>query len=123
MKASAAAVRPGSASLTPGTPVYAEGGRAVGTVRRVLADADEDVFDGIVIRTPGGDRFADRDRIGPIHERAVVLLLSPDACRSLPEPSANPAVVRDDPAEGEETGFGRLEDMARTVWDRITGNY
>lgn len=110
-------------ALTPGTPVYAEGGAAVGTVRRVLADEGEDVFDGLVIRTPDGDRFADRDQVGPIHERAVVLLLSPAACRDLPEPPANPAVMRDDPAQGGETSVGRLEDMARTVWDRITGNY
>ena len=109
--------------LAPGTPVYAEGGVAVGTVRRVLAVEDEDVFDGLVIRTPDGDRFADRDQIGPIHERAVVLLLSPAACRALPEPSPSPAVMRDDPAEGEETSLGKLEDLGHKVWDRITGNY
>jgi hypothetical protein len=109
--------------LEPGTPVYAEGGVAVGTVRRVLADEQEDVFDGLVIRTADGDRFADRDQIGPIHQRAVVLLLSADACRGLPEPSENPAVMRDDPAEGRETSVGHIEDMARAVWNRITGNY
>jgi hypothetical protein len=109
--------------LAPGTPVYAEGGVAVGKVERVLRDEAEDVFDGLVIRTPEGKRFVDRDQIGPIHERAVVLTLSPQACRTLPEPSPGPAVMRDDPAEGPETAVDRLEDMARHVWDRITGNY
>ena len=109
--------------LARGTPVYAEGGVAVGHVSRVLADEAEDVFDGLIIRIGHGDRFVDADQVGPIHERAVALRLSADGCQELPPPPANPAVLRDDPAEGPETARGELKDMARHVWDRITGNY
>jgi len=109
--------------LARGTPVYAEGGVAVGHVAQVLADEGEDVFDGLIVRIGHDERFVDADQIGPIHERAVALKLSAEACRELPPPAANPAVLRDDPAEGRETSVGELKDMARHVWDRITGNY
>jgi hypothetical protein len=109
--------------LEKGTPVYADGGVAVGRVKRVLAVEDEDIFDGIVVHTHDGDRFADADQIGPIHEHAVALNLTAEQCRALPEPSANPAVMHDDAAEGPETSLEKLEDMARTAWDKLTGKY
>jgi len=110
-------------ALEPGTPVYAEGGTAVGRVRRVLAAEDEDIFDGIIIDTHHGDRFVDADQIGAIHERAVALKLPAAACTALPEPSANPAVLRDDPAGGAETPLDRLSDLGRSAWKRISGRY
>lgn len=110
-------------ALQPGTPVYAEGGTAVGRVRRVLAAEDEDIFDGIIIRTHYGDRFVDADQVGAIHERAVALRLAPEACASLPEPTANPAVMRDDPAAGAEGPLDRLTDLGRSAWDRISGRH
>src|SRR3954468_14781188 len=44
-------------TLSEGTPVFAAGGARIGVVEHVLADANADVFDGLVIdgRTgPGG---------------------------------------------------------------------
>jgi uncharacterized protein YrrD len=110
-------------ALEPGTPVYSADGEQIGKVAHVLADESEDVFDGIVIGEHifGKDhRFADADEIGEIHERGVVLKLDRPACDQLPKPTANPAVMREDPADpGTDSLGGRL----RRAWDRITGNY
>jgi len=109
--------------LSRGTPVYSADGVEVGKVAHVLAAEDEDVFDGLVIgeHVLGGEhRFADADEVGEIFERGVMLKLDRSACDQLPEPSANPAVMRDDPAESK-ADF-RREKLMR-AWDRISGNY
>lgn len=114
--------------LPVGTTVYSSDGVAIGTVVHVLAVEDEDVFDGIVItelsrdHIPGGSdhRFADASVIDSIHEQAVTLTLTAAACRDLPEPSANPAVMRDDPADGATSELGS---KLRRAWDRLSGNY
>jgi hypothetical protein len=114
--------------LQAGTSVYSSDGVAIGSVVHVLAVEDEDVFDGIVIaeldrdHLPGGSehRFADASVIESIHEHAVTLRLTAAACHDLPEPSANPAVMRDDPADG---GASDLGSKLRRAWDRLSGNY
>lgn len=109
--------------LDPGTPVYSSDGERIGTVAHVLAAEDKDIFDGIVIvehRGHGGHRFADADDIDRIYEHAVMLKLDAQAARRLPEPSANPAVVRDDPGL---PGSGALAQKLRRAWDYISGNY
>jgi len=109
--------------LPAGTPVLSSDGQEIGKVAHVLADEDEDVFDGIVIGQHvlgTGHRFADADDIDRIYERGVVLKLERAACEKLPEPSANPAVMRDDPAESNaEFRHQKL----RRAWDLISGNY
>ena len=42
--------------LADGTPVLSSDGREVGTVEHVLADADSDVFDGVIVDTADGPR-------------------------------------------------------------------
>jgi uncharacterized protein YrrD len=109
--------------LNHGTPVYSSDGEEIGKVTHVLADEDEDVFDGIVIGEHiFGDehRFADADDVQEIFEHGVVLKLDRAACAELPKPTANPAVMRDDPAESR-TDFRRQKLMR--AWDRISGNY
>jgi hypothetical protein len=112
--------------LEPGTPVLASDRQEVGHVEHVLADAETDVFDGLVvdIRTGvGGDgflRFADASQIAELHERGVVLALDAEQVRRLPEPSANPAVMDADPEDAEPEG---LSDKLRRAWDLISGNY
>lgn len=109
--------------LEAGTPVYSSDGEEIGKVAHVLAAEDEDVFDGIVIGEHlfGAEhRFADADDIDRIYERGVVLRLDRAACEQLPKPSANPAVMRDDPAESKSDL--RREKLMR-AWDRISGNY
>jgi uncharacterized protein YrrD len=109
--------------LEKGTPVYSADGEKIGAVGHVLAVEDEDVFDGIVISEhvgSAGHRFADADDIGQIGEHGVILKLDREQCRTLPEPSANPAVMRDDPAESRSEA---RRDKLRRAWDYVSGNY
>ena len=108
--------------LGRGVSVFSADGHAIGKVAHVLAVEDEDVFDGIVIgeHAFGHDhRFADADDVEEIYEHGVVLKLDRAACEQLPKPSANPAVMRDDPAESK-ADF-RRERLMR-AWDLISGN-
>lgn len=109
--------------LRVGTPVYSGDGERIGKVAHVLAADDEDVFDGVVIgEHPFGEahRFADADDIDAIYEHGVVLTLSRDESEHLPKPSANPAVMRDDPTESKAD---IRREKLRRAWDLISGNY
>ncbi|HTU95178.1 MAG TPA: PRC-barrel domain-containing protein [Solirubrobacteraceae bacterium] len=109
--------------LEKGTPVYSADGEKIGIVGHVLAVEDEDVFDGIVISEhvfSSGHRFADADEIARIGEHGVLLTLDREASRRLPEPSKNPAVMRDDPAESRADA---RRDKLRRAWDYVSGNY
>jgi len=110
-------------TLEPGTPVFASDGAEVGRVAHVLADADADIFDGIVIdmsRGPGGHRFVDAPQVAHIARGGVTLTLDARAAAALPEPSANPAEMSADPDESHESGLSR---KLRRAWDLISGNY
>jgi hypothetical protein len=110
-------------ALEEGTAVYSSDEEKIGVVVHVLAAEDEDVFDGLVIgehRGPGGHRFADADQVERIYRDGVVLKLSHEESDRLPEPSANPAVMRDDPAD---PASGRLAEKLRRAWDYLSGNY
>jgi hypothetical protein len=105
--------------------VRSRDGQDIGTVAHVLAVEDKDIFEGFVVSTrpgPGGYRFADAEEVGSIHQRGVTLTRDAEECRSLPEPTANPAVLRDDPAWGS-TASERLQDRLRRAWDLVSGNY
>ena len=94
----------------------------VGTVAHVLAAEHEDIFEGIVIAEhhgKGGHRFADEEVIDEIHERGVLLKLDRVAAEQLPEPTANPAVMYDDPTDSGGAFHGKL----RRAWDLISGKY
>ena len=108
--------------LQPGTPVYSSDEQQIGTVAHVLAVEAEDVFDGIVIAEPVGKahRFADAEVVGPIHERAVHLTIDAAACEQLPRPTANPAVMREDPSEGV---YSPLQQKLHRAWDLLSGKY
>ena len=109
--------------LAEGTPVQSADGERIGTVSRVLADTGADIFDGLAIDTADGERFVDAPEIAELFERLVVLTLTADQARSLPEHAAAPAVVdvnADDVAGEGETG---ARGAARKVWDRLSGNY
>jgi Mrp family chromosome partitioning ATPase len=71
--------------LEPGTPVTDRDGGAVGTVRQVLENAAEHIFDGLVIDTPGGERFVDAPEVARIAERRVTLTLDEEGAAALPE--------------------------------------
>jgi hypothetical protein len=111
--------------LEPGTPVFSRDGARVGTVRHVLAAEGEDIFDGIVIDAtggPGGQRFADAAQVDSIRQRGVTLTLDAQRSRELPEPSANPPVLRADPSWGASADE-RLSDKLRRAWDLLSGKY
>ena len=109
--------------LEEGTDVYSADGDRVGTVEHVLADAEDDIFDGIVIDTrdgPGGWRFADAPHVDAIYERAVVLTVPAADAAALPEPSENPAALEH---RGVEDTESPLEAKLRRAWDLISGRY
>jgi len=103
-------------ALERGTPVYAEGGTAVGKVREILGAEDKDIFHGLIVHTPGGDRFVAAELVGAIHERAVALDMSAERAAELPESSEHPRLRRD----GSADPLGELRDMARHAWERLS---
>jgi hypothetical protein len=109
--------------LDDGLPVFTADGEEIGAVEHVLADADADVFDGLVIDTrlgPGGHRFADATQVDRLYTGGVVLALTAAEAERLPEPSENPAVMDADPDDVTPDDLG---DKLKRAWDRISGNY
>jgi hypothetical protein len=105
-------------TLARGTPVLSCDGHEVGTVAHVLADDDKDIFDGLVLDTPQGRRFADAPLVADVHARGVVLSIDGAAAERLPEPSANPAALGADPGD---TAPADLGDKLRRAWDVLSG--
>jgi hypothetical protein len=107
------------------TPVLSSDGEEIGTVEHVLAAEAQDIFDGIVIKRQGHGHllrhaFADAEQIATIHERGVTLTLTAAESERLPEPSANPVAMRDDPAAPRENTLARKLSRA---WDLLSGKY
>jgi hypothetical protein len=108
-------------TLAPGTPVHTSDGTEVGRVAHVLADADADIFDGIVIDARrGGHRFVDAPYVAEITSGAVTLTIDAAAAERLPEPSENPAEVA---AHPDDTAEGALHHKLRRAWDWVSGRY
>jgi hypothetical protein len=77
----------GYQALPRGVAVHASGGEQVGSVQRVLDNAREHIFDGIVIDTPSGRRFVDAPEVARITLRQVTLTITAAEVRELPEHS------------------------------------
>ena len=73
--------------LGKGSECYSCDGEPVGTVVEVRAAPDQDIFDGIVLSTGGGQRFVGAEHVEEIFERGVLLKLDRSAAESLPPPS------------------------------------
>src|SRR5436189_5990071 len=102
--------------LPRGTPVRAADGTEVGTVRRVLDNARENIFDGIVIDTPRGRRFVDAPEVARIAERAVTLTIDAAEAAELPEPGSRLAArVSLSTTVRRARRFGR---SVRSRWDQ-----
>ena len=71
--------------LPRGVPVHTSDGKQIGTVHRVLDNAREHIFDGIVIDTPNGRRFVDAPEVARITEKRVTLTIDAAEARDLPE--------------------------------------
>jgi hypothetical protein len=109
-------------TLKEGCEVVSSDGEKVGTVQHVLADDEEDVFDGIVIDThlgPGGLHFVDAPQVQECFERAVQLNLEASDVPDLPKPTANPAVMENHGVEDTESP---LRAKLHRAWDLISGN-
>jgi hypothetical protein len=109
-------------TLKEGSAVVSSDGEDVGTVQHVLADQEEDVFDGIVIDTrlgPGGLHFVDAPQVSECFDRAVQLKIPASEVPSLPKPTPNPAVMEN---HGVEDTEGGLQAKLHRAWDVISGN-
>jgi hypothetical protein len=103
------------------TPVYADGGAAVGIVRHVMAIPESDIFEGIVIHTHDGDRFVPAESIAAMHEHAVALSLDAGAVAALERPQPGPAAMTVDADTLTAKHLTSLSSLAGDTWNRLTG--
>lgn len=100
-------------AVSAGVPVYDRDAVRIGVVEYVIADEDADIFHGFLVRTPPlSERqlFAQRDQVGEMHERGVVLSVRG---AELHEPSEDaPAREVADPSAD-----GGLEAGLRAAWE------
>ena len=75
----------GYKALPRGVPVFTADGSRVGTVHRVQDNAREHIFDGIVVKTPGGRVFVDAPEVARITEKRVTLTIDAAEAAQLPE--------------------------------------
>ena len=59
--------------LADGTPVYDRAGDKVGTVAHVLSDDRDEIFQGLVVQTPDGHRYAAATQIDGLFEHGVIV--------------------------------------------------
>jgi hypothetical protein len=70
--------------LPRGVPVMTSDGAQLGTVHRVLDNAREHIFDGIVVQTGDGRRFVDAPEVVRITEQRVTLSIDAEEAKALP---------------------------------------
>ncbi|MFI5492963.1 hypothetical protein [Actinoplanes sp. NPDC051859] len=70
--------------LTDGTPAYDRAGDPAGKVAHVLADDKDEIFQGLVLETTAGHRFAAAAQVDGIFEHGVIVAVP---AAQLPEPS------------------------------------
>ncbi len=99
--------------LERGTPVIDCDGGEIGTVHQVLENEAEHIFDGLVIKTPGGERFVDAPEVARIAERRVTLTLDAEGAAALPERDSKGA-----PTFRANTRGGRLSRYFGGGWKR-----
>ena len=71
-------------ALESGTPVFDSEGGQVGTLTKVLALVDEDIFDGVLIDAGLKTHFIDADEVGLIWERRLELKLTKEQVEQKP---------------------------------------
>ena len=99
-------------ALQGGTAIVSSDHRELGTVERVVVNAKENIFDGIVMRA--GDRrvWVDAPEVARIYERQVILGIDAEAAAALGdyEPGA--------PEYSANTRAGRIGRMFGGSWKR-----
>jgi len=99
------------AGVPKGTPMLTSSDREFGTIEHVLEIPQEDLFDGIVVKTADGLRFVDRDQVSEITDRYVICDLSDEEAADLPAPSGSPVYHADaaqDAGNSLHDKFGRM---------------
>ena len=92
-------------AVAPGTPVYSSDGVEVGTVREMLDNSREHIFDGIIFRDTGGTmRFADAPEVARTAERGVTLNLDAAEAAELGPPEKGRSSI----VPGSSGGGGAL---------------
>ncbi|HVB27488.1 MAG TPA: hypothetical protein VNE21_06205 [Mycobacteriales bacterium] len=107
--------------VAKGTPMVTSRDREFGTIEHVLEIPQEDLFDGIVVKTADGLRFVDRDQISEITDRYVVCALTDEQVASLPKPSGSPVFHVDalqDVGSSLHDRFGRMFRRSHWVQDQ-----
>ncbi len=107
-------------SLQVGTPVLSASGTEAGTVEHVLQIPEEDLFDGIVVKTHEGLRFVDRDQIADLTTAAVHTTLTDEEVAALPAPHGTAGFHVDglqDTGSSLTAHFGRLFHRERWIAD------
>ena len=107
-------------ALSVGTPVLSSTGWEFGSVEHVLQIPEEDLFDGIAVKTKHGLRFVDRDQITDITTTLVRCSLTDDEAANLPAPQGT-LVLHPDTARDEgpslSARLGRL--FGREKWKEL----
>jgi PRC-barrel domain protein len=101
--------------LRRGTPVRDADGVQVGTVRRVLENTRENIFDGIVVDTREGKRFVDAPEVARVAERWVTLTITADEVSRLSAPGGMKRRVEHARTVRRAKRLGR---NLRDRWDR-----
>ncbi len=107
-------------ALAVDIPVLSSTDTQFGTVEHVLQIPEEDLFDGIVVKTKHGLRFVDRDQITDITTTLVRCSLTDDEAATLPAPKGtlvlHPDTVHDE-GPSLTARFGRL--FGRQHWKEL----
>jgi hypothetical protein len=107
-------------ALPVGTPVLSSSNAEFGTVEHVLQIPEEDLFDGIAVKTKHGLRFVDRDQITDITTTLVRSSLTDEEAANLPAPEGalvlHPDTARDE-GPSLSARFGRL--FGREKWKEL----
>jgi hypothetical protein len=97
-------------AVAPGTTVYSSDGVAVGTVREMLDNSREHIFDGVVFKAGDGSlRFADAPEVARTAERGVTLAIDAEEAARLDPPEKGKAIAAPNLGGGGVLGrlFGR----------------
>jgi hypothetical protein len=99
---------PGSyMTIARGMAVVTSDGVEIGRVKRSLVVHAKNIFDGVVVRTPDGDRFVDAPEVGRIYERAIILTIDAEEAKALPRPGATPTAGPAPLTQRLQRGFRR----------------
>lgn len=90
--------------LKRGTPIYSSDEIVVGEVVEALDTGHNNIFDGLVIKTPAGERrFVDAPEVARTAERAVTLTITAEEAKAL-EPPRKQRIFRSRSLLGRLTG-------------------